>query len=761
MSDRLAAAQAALNAGRASDAIDHLIAAVKEDPARPAQVYRVLTIQLYQAGRIDEGEAFAAKALERHPRDYDLLNIRGVLLRRLKRQAEAVPVLEQAVKLDPRNKAALQNLGNVLLDLGEDARAEAAFGKLVRVDPRNSEYLRQLGRSLVRQGRIDQGLSRLRQAVTVKRDDIDSWLDLTGALLEENRIAEAEEALGKAIAANPGSSRLIEAKATVLRRQGRNADAESFLSGLLPANSDAAWLHHQLGVLLSDRDRERANVHLERAVALEPGKLEYAVALAESLERTRTGDEGANIERAYQLALPLLARKLEFTDAHSKIISEVFQRVCDFESADQVGGFVELGRAWARSGRHTALMRHIARVRDDGDREELVEQHRIWGRMVEASAARRPVKRPPPRPSGGKVRIGFMSSDLRNHPVGYFAMPLFEHMDRDRFEVFVYSFYQGREDAAQRAIAEKVAGFRWWPDATVAEAAQRIADDQLDILFELGGSTHMNKLEVMAYRPAPIQASWLGYPHSAGLSAIDYIVCDPYNAPERPDLLVEKPLIVRNAWYPLSRSFFRDQPAADPEPPVARNGYVTFGTANQPHKCTREVLATWARVLARLPDSRFLFIRPEGSSASFRENVRRVFAAQGVARERIEFEAVRGAHLPHYNRMDISLDTFPQTGGTTTCESIWMGAPCVTLVGPALYERLSYSVLKNVGLDELCAFSRDEYVEIAVRLGSDPARIAELRSGMRERMRASPLGQEQAWAADFYDAAWRAVTAAR
>jgi predicted O-linked N-acetylglucosamine transferase (SPINDLY family) len=354
-----------------------------------------------------------------------------------------------------------------------------------------------------------------------------------------------------------------------------------------------------------------------------------------------------------------------------------------------------------------------------------------------------------------------MSSDLRNHPVGYFAMPLFEHMDHDRFEVFVYSYYQGREDAAQRAIAQKVTGFRWWPDATVAEAAQGIANDQLDILFELGGSTHMNKLEVMAYRPAPIQASWLGYPHSAGLSTIDYIVCDPYNAPERPELLVEKPLIVRNAWYPLSRAFFRDQPAAEPEPPVARNGYVTFGTANQPHKCTREVLATWGRVLARLPDSRFLFIRPEGSSAAFRENVRRVFAAQGVAPERIEFEAVRGAHLPHYNRMDVSLDTFPQTGGTTTCESMWMGAPCVTLVGPALYERLSYSVLKNVGLDELCAFSREEYVEIAVRLGTEPARIAELRAGMRERMRASPLGQEQAWAADFYDAAWQAVTAAR
>ena len=173
------------------------------------------------------------------------------------------------------------------------------------------------------------------------------------------------------------------------------------------------------------------------------------------------------------------------------------------------------------------------------------------------------------------------------------------------------------------------------------------------------------------------------------------------------------------------------------------------------------MLNAWGRVLAAVPGSHFLFIRPEGSSSSFRENIRRAFAEHGVSGDRIEFEAVRGAHLPHYNRMDISLDTFPQTGGTTTCESMWMGAPCVSLVGPAPYERLSYSVLQNVGLPELCAWTVDEYVAVAAALGSDPQRIADLRAGLRARMRNSPLGQEQAWATDFYDAVEKAVTGAR
>jgi predicted O-linked N-acetylglucosamine transferase (SPINDLY family) len=758
MTDRLAAAQAALNAGRKDEVIEHLAAAVNEDPARPVSVYRILTAQLYGAGRYEDGETFAARGLERYPRDYDLLNTRGVLLRKLKRQAEALPVFEQAVKLEPKKLAAQQNLGNVLLDLNSAARSEAVFSKLVRLEPRNAEFHRQLGRSMIKQGRIDQGLMRVRQALNLQRNNIDAWLDVVGTLNDELRNAEAEEALDKALAANPGAQRLLEAKATILRRAGDPARAEAFLLELLPPHADAAWLHHALAVFYADRDRNRANEHMEKAVQLDPERLEYATGLIEGYERNRKGDEAANIEKAYQLAKRLVARRPDFNEAAKKIVWETLGRVCDFEAQATIGDFRTLGRGWAANKRHTALMKQMPQVRTDEDRLELVEQHRTWGRLAEEAAARRPIKRPPPRAPDGKIRLGFMSSDLRLHPVGYFALPLFEHIDRERFEVFVYSYYSGPEaDSAQQFITSKVSAYRWWPELNSAEAAQKIADDQLDLLIELGGSTHMNKLEVMAYRPAPRQASWLGYPHSAGLETIDYFVCDPYIAPPDPRLLIEKPLMLPHAWYPLSASAFREQPAANVEAPIARNGYVTFGTANQPYKYTAEGLRTWARIMARCPGSHFLFIRPEGNAPSFQANIRRAFAAEGIAGDRIEFESVRGAHLPHYNRMDISLDTFPQTGGTTTCESRWMGAPCVSLKGPAPYERLSYSVLSNVGLADLCADTLDGYVETAVALGNDPARIGELRATMRDRMRASPLGQSTDWATGFYDAVERTI----
>jgi predicted O-linked N-acetylglucosamine transferase (SPINDLY family) len=757
MSDRLAAAQAALKAGRPTEAIEHITAVLTEDPARPAPVYRALLTQLYQAGRYEDGAAWAARAAAQHPRDVDIANLRGVLLRRLGRLEEALAALDDAVRIAPEIDAPQYNRCNVLMDLRDGVRAEQGLAKLVRKQPRNAEFQRQLGRALLLQGKPDPALVRFRQAVAIQKDLIDAWLDLSGALNDLHRTKQAEEVLDKALAANPDHPKLIEARIIILRRAGQMRRAEAYLRGFLPQMETAAWLHHQLGQVMCEYDRVGGNVHLRRAIELEPANIDFRLTLIESLERTRAGDEGANIEEAYQLAKPALAQGGPITDpAARKILYEVLQRVADFDTLPRVGDFRSRGRAWAESGRHAALMKQLSAVETDEDRTELLEQHQIWGRKMERLAAAGPIRRPKARARDGRIRLGLMSSDLRRHPVGYFAMPLFENID-ERFDLYAYSYYQGPEDAVQKAMASRAKAYRWNPEIGARNAAQLIADDQLDMLIELGGSTFMNKLEVMAYRPAALQASWLGYPHSAGLSTIDYLVVDPYVMPERPELILEKPLMLPHAWYPLSAFHFHQEPAANPEPPVARNGYVTFGTANNPAKYTSQVVTAWARVMRQTPGSRFLFIRPEGGARSFRENLCAIFEAGGVSADRIQFEAVRGAHLPHYNRLDISLDCFPQTGGTTTCESMWMGAPCVTLVGPSVFERLSYSTLMNLGLGDLCAHTVDDYVAIAARLAADPARIAELRAGLRQRMQASPLGQTQAWARDFYAAVARTL----
>jgi protein O-GlcNAc transferase len=760
MNERLAAAQAALNSGRAADAIENLAAAIEADPAQTMQVYRALMVQLYQAGRYAEGDRWGTAAVARFPREFELWNTLGVVRRRLKRWPEALRALDQAVKLQPNNAAGHINRGNVLMDAGDFVRAEQVFGRLARQDPRNWDHQRQLGRALLGQGKRDAAFVRLRQAVAIKKDAIEAWLDMIGALNDDLISQEAEELCDKALAANPGNARLMEAKVTVIRRSGQLSRAEAYLLSLLPQYEDSAWLQYQLGSVIADRDRDRGNVHMRKAIALDPSSLDYRMTFVESLERTRTGDEGANIEEAYQLTRQAMANELEaFTPSHLKVAFEVLVRVSAFDEMAKLGTPGSLGRTWAEAGKHTALLKVLGQVRTHEDRLELLEDHRIWGRAAEARAAAWPVKRPPPRPADGRIRLGFLSSDLRRHPVGYFALPLFEHIDRERFDVFCYSFYQGALDSVQEFITGQVTAYRWNQDISAPQAAQVIADDQLDMLIELGGSTHMNKLEVMAYKAAPLQASWLGYPHSAGLSTIDYLICDGYTAPPRRELLVEKPLIMPHSWIALGRMVFSEAHLITPGVPQDRHGLITFGTANNPHKYNPEMFALWAQVLQATPGSRFMFVRPEGGTETFRRNVQAQFAAGGVDPERIVFNTVRGRHMPQYNEVDVTLDTFPLTGGTTTTEALWMGVPVVSLIGEAFFERLSSSILANAGVGDMATPDKARYVEIATELAADHARRLALRHSLRDQIKAGPLGQTEQFAKDFYDLVARTVRA--
>ncbi|MEO8114448.1 MAG: tetratricopeptide repeat protein, partial [Phenylobacterium sp.] len=569
MSERLAAAEAALQAGRAAEAIDHMIAVIEADPAQSAQFYRMFVLQFYRTERYAEGETWAAKALERLPRDFDLWNLRGAILRRMGALDQAVSAFSAALRLTPNSVPALSNLANVHLDRGDGPAAEAILTKLVRLEPKKAEHQRMMGRALLRQGRTDAALARFRQALMLDKTSVNAWLDLSGMLIDLKRFAEAHEVLGRAHAAVPGAPKLLEAKAVVLRREGKVREAEAFLLGLLPAHEGEPWIHQQVGAVLADVDRPRANIHFHRAVEMGPTNPDYVFPLAESLQRSRHDDEAANIEESYHVIRKVLGQAA-LAPRHSKVASEILLRVGAFDERERLGGFSELGRSWAQAGIHAALMSHLARVRSPEDRRELIELHRTWARQAEVVAARRPVVHPPRDRTRAKLRIGFMSSDLRSHPVGSFAIPLFETYDRSRFEVYCYSFVHGEADRAQLHIQSLVDGFRWRPDITDHDAAQMIADDDLDMLIELGGSTHMNKLEVMAYKPARLQASWLGYAHSAGPSTIDYLILDPYMKPEDPGLLIETPLMLPHCWYSLAAGAYRADPAVEPVAPVER-----------------------------------------------------------------------------------------------------------------------------------------------------------------------------------------------
>jgi predicted O-linked N-acetylglucosamine transferase (SPINDLY family) len=707
-------------------------------------------LALSNAGRHAEAAELVAPLQARKPKDFALANLLGVMLKRAGRIEEAVAMLETAKRLDPKSASPWQNLGNAEEARGNYAAAAAAFQGAVRLDPRNGELWRLLGR--MQRALNDQAAARASflKAFEYQPKDQNTLNDLMGLLIDAGDIEAAIPIVARARQFRQGDRGLDVMHARMLLRLGRREESRAVIDGILAQDPGDAQANLFLSRMAGDGDRRLANEALKRAHEANPNAADVQAAYIESLSRARYDDEAAHLEESYRLSIDFMQRHPDKVARNSRSLRTVFQRVMDLEQLEATGAIPDLLPHWQAEGRHSSVHYELGQVHSLEERIGIVEWHRNWGRGVQKR-----IKPLPPAPAlhmPRKWRIGFLSSDLRNHPVTYFCMPLLEQYDRDRFEVFCYSFYEGERDVIQAEL-EKSTNFRWWPYRPDDQVAADIAKDNLDMLFELGGSTAMNKLEVMAYRPARLGGSWLGYPHSAGLETIDYILVDPYIKPEDPRLLIEKPFELPETWVTVGgRLGFYEVPI-DLEIPEDRRGYVTFGTANNPYKYTRLCIDTWAAVLRRVPNSRFIFIRPEAGGPSFLENTRAAFAARDVDPDRIEFVGIRGKHLPHYNKMDISLDTLPHVGGTTTCESIWMGVPCISLVGPGFAERLSYSNLSNAGLGDLATFSVEDYIEKAAELAADAPRRRVLRHGLRDMIRAMPLGQPARFGKAFYDKA--------
>jgi protein O-GlcNAc transferase len=705
--------------------------------------------RLFRADRREEARAAVQAVLAQQPDHPAALNLLGVLHRQRGDFATARACLERAAALDPNNETAWINLGNVHLDMEAAEPAVDAYTRGLAASPQRTDTLRLLGNALARAGHDAEAMARLDEAVAKQPGSTAALRDRARAHFMTGRIDAALVDLDAALAVQSDDVDIALVKAQMLRLSGHAKQAAALLRELLARAPENADVHLALAdALLSEEQREQANEHYRRAVALRPDDDHVLGKLCWSLLNSRYGNEAAHIAEAAAIARGMVARGvLQPSSAHA--VQSALMRVADLDTLAAFDALfpdrMVLLDYWVRRNVIGALHAQLGRVRTMQDRLMLVERHRQWGDRYEAKTVPLRTHRAPPGP---RIRVGFVSSDLRHHPVSYFALPIFDHYDRERFELFAYSFNPGVPDAVQRQIAGQIAGFRRMPNMPEQDIARRIADDRLDILFELGGSTHLNRLEVMAHQPAPVQVSWLGYPHSSGLSRIGRILVDPYLKPPDPRLLLEQPFEMPSSWVSLGRLGFTDHPIL-PGLPEERAGRLTFGTMNNPYKYSPEAIALWARVLARVPGSRFLLVRPEAGVATFREGMARAFARHGIAADRLAYEAVRGVHMARYNDIDIALDTLPQTGGTTTCESLWMGVPTVSLVGPAFFERLSFSNLVNAGLSDLAVDTPDAYVDAAVALAADVDRRRALRHGLRETIRRSPLGDTRAWVRDF------------
>ena len=384
---------------------------------------------------------------------------------------------------------------------------------------------------------------------------------------------------------------------------------------------------------------------------------------------------------------------------------------------------------------------------DSASEEEITARHRAFGLRLERSVAPRffPFENTPD--PGRRLRLGYVSGDLNAHPVSWFLIPLLERHDRDAFEIFCYST-NGRIDDVTRQVRDRTD--LWLSAYTLSDEAlaDRIHDDRIDILVDLTGHAGGMQLGVFACRPAPIQVTWLGYLNTTGLSRMDYRLCDHCTDPPGLTEHLHTETLVR---LPHSQWCYRPVERFEQvaKPPCFGKGAITFGSFNHSSKLSPAVRRLWAEILLRVPGSSLQLVGlPEGK---LRERVLAEFEAAGVVRTRLTLVPRVGLneYFRQFNEVDIALDTTPYSGGTTTCDTLWMGVPVLTAPGARSVSRSAASILSTVGLTEWIASGPGDYIDRAVSFACDRELLAALRQGLRARIEHSAIMDERGFTRDL------------
>jgi FkbM family methyltransferase len=667
-------------------------------------------VRLHMAGKLAEAVPFYRQALEVN-RGPAVLNNLGAALRDLKRPAEAVALFREAVATDASYADGTLNLGLCLNDLGDTAAAAVALQRALELlpqpqrgrptDPRTLQAIAAMGTILRGQQRFDDQIALYRKAVDQAPDDATLHCQLGSVYFDLNKLPEALQSFETAARLDP---KLVAA-------QGN------------------------LGTTYSTLGRaDEAVACQRRAIALEPENPKHFVNLGAALKAQGLLGEAADAYRKaaalkpdYDYAVNNLGNLLREQGRLQEAI-ECFREAIRI-SPDYLTAFSNL----------LFTLNSLPEL----SAQEICAEHRRFGEIVEAKAlphvqAAAPYENSPDPER--RIRIGYLSPDFLGHSVAYFMENLLEHHDRSQVEVVCYALNK-RSDSLSRRLHARADIWRSCSFLSDAELAALIREDKIDILVELAGHTADNRLSMMAYRPAPVQVTYLGYPNTTGLKTIDYRLTDALVDPEGESDAAHTEKLVR-----LPRSFLCYRPSDfAPEVssrPALANGYVTFGSFNVLAKMTDAVVETWATILKQVPKSRLLLKCNAFSDPDTVELYRRRFRDLGISEDRVDLlgrQPLIGDHLAMYGRVDIALDPFPYNGTTTTCEVLHMGVPMIALRGQRHVGRVSAALLHHVGLDELIADTLDDYVAKAVALARDPTRLQALSAGLRPAMEASPL----------------------
>ncbi len=621
----------------------------------------------------------------------------------------------------------MNNLGNALKEKAQLPQAIACFQRAEALAPKRAETPHSLGAALKEQGKLDEAIDCYRRALAL-----------------DPNYADAHNSLGIG-----------------MQEQGRAADAIACYQRALQLKPDMPEAHSNLGNVLRDDGQLTAAITCyQRALQLKPDMHEALNNLGNAFKDQGRLDEAL---ACYRQALEI---KPDFAEAHSNLVFAMQYRP-GVTLAELAAAHQEFDRRQAvgpASG--TDAQRWSAGLSDVERRETSASSShpgenspfRQKGPAEAPAAAKGTVPFSPtrcagaPRKSGqspsGRLRLGFVSPDFCQHPVGYFLICTLENLDRGAAEIVCYSDRAGKDRMTARCQAASATrrDVLGWHDERLAA---QIRDDRIDVLFDLAGHTARNRMLTFARKPAAVQVTWIGYEGTTGLSAIDYLLADRYMVPESSEPFYREKVLRLPECY-----LCFDPPEESPPVgtlPAMRAGYVTFVSCNNLAKVNAEVVAAWSEILHCVASAKLLLKYRGLEDAGLRSLYLEQFAAHGISADRLVIEgwSPLAELLAAHNCVDIALDPFPFAGGVTTCNALWMGVPVVTWPGETFASRHSLSYLANVGITETIAGSREEYIDLAASLASDLPRLAALRAELRPRMAASPLCDGKRFARDW------------
>ena len=688
----------------------------------------------------------------------------------------ALSCYDDAIRLWPDLARAHFNRGNILLDRGDAAAALPSYVKAVQLRPDSAPAHLNLGAAYLQVGHVELSIAALRQAIRLQPNFTGAYVTLGLALGSDGQSGEAMDCFSRASEQDPHSVELHNEIGSALAELGWYKQAAVSYHNALAIDPNRLEVYYNLGVALGRLGQldaalaayerflgayaDHYDAQINRATILRNiGRYEEGLAGFDRAIALRPNDAVAHFYKGVTLTMlnlnglaldcyrHALTLQPDYADAHLSLgISLKAQG--DIRSA-----LVSVRRALALQPDYALAHNNLLFIQNylaEQPQDELLADARCFGEVAQRQA--RPYHSWSNEPDAHRrLRVGLVSGDLGNHPVGYFLEGVLDALSTqagDHLEFHAYSQRIGEDQTSQRLRA-CCASWVSTVGLTDEMMARRIRDDGIDILIDLAGHSANNRLSVFAWKPAPVQVSWLGYFATTGVVAMDYFIADSWTLPPE-----QEPYFTEQVWrLPETRLCFtppRDAVQVNDLPALSRD-YVTFGCFNNLSKMNDAVVALWARVLQAVPGSRLFLKYAQLAEASVRQLTCERFAVHGIAPERLIFEdyQARINYLSAYHRVDIALDPFPFPGGTTTVEALWMGVPVLTLTGERFLARQGVGLLMNAGLPEWVARDADDYVARAVAHASDLPALAALRARLRAQVLASPIFDAPRFARHF------------